>query len=96
MNVLTCREQSCLKDKNAMSFCDRLGSVAVEKMLSDGRPERTASNYDDVKRTRIRARAPRGIRIRPGIGVSTDLRLKKCVTDIAPNYIFGEVSKFAS
>ena len=33
-----------------MPFCERLGGVAVEEMLSDGRPERTASHYDDGTR----------------------------------------------
>ena len=94
--MFRCRQQSCLENKNAMTFCNRLGCVAVEKMLSDRRPERAASYYDDVEWTRIRSRAPRRIRIRPRIWISANLRLKKGVTDVAPNHIFGEMSKFAS
>ena len=91
----SCHEP-CLENKNAMLFCCRLRCLFVEKMLSDRRSERSASNYDDVKWTRIRSRAPRGIRIRARIWISANLRLKKGVTDVAPDHIFGEMSKFAS
>jgi hypothetical protein len=83
LNMFRCREQSCLEDKNAMTFCDRLGCVSVEKMLSDRRPERAASYNNDVEWTRIRSRAPRRIRIWPWIWIGANLRLKKRVTDVA-------------
>ena len=94
--MFRCRQQSCLENKNAMTFCNWLGCVAIEEMLSDRRSERAASNYDDVEWTRIRSRASRRIRIRPRIWISANLRLKKGVTDVAPNHIFGEMSEFAS
>jgi len=79
-----------------MPFCYWFRCVAVEKMLSHGRPERAASDYNHVKRARIWARAARRICIRTGICISAHLRLEEGIANVAPDYIAAEMSKFAS